>query len=626
MLNALRRGAKTIYAKALIAVLVAAFSLWGISGFVNQIDPTEVARAGDTPVSAAEFQRVYERTMANTARQFGQQLTPQQAQAIGLPSQVLSQLVTEALQVDAAHELGVDIGDEKLAERIRQDPSFVGSSGRFDRLMFEQILAGNRYTEAEFIELQRDAVAQEMLVNGLFGGFEAPLTYLRAYNRYRNQTRRVAFFVLGQDAIGAIETPDEATLRAYYDEHKEDFRAPEYRAISTVTLSVEAIADPGAVSADAVRRAYEVEGAYAAPERRRVQQIVLDDEDVARQAAEAINDGTTFSAILDQLDRTMAEADLGVVQRSDLDPAVAEAAFGLEVNKAAAVEGPFGPVLVRVSEIEPVGKVPLGEVEAQIREQIALEDARDQLRTLHDNIEDAVAGGARVDEIAGRFSLPSRRVNAVDEEGVTPQDTTLEPPLAPEVLASAFAASEGDDPEPVELDDSYTWVQLDGITPAAERPFDTVSGAVLLAWTASEKAERLASVAEEATAAVNDGTSPEEVAASYGVEATVTEPFSQGEPSAALPQAANVAAFEGPVGYTTSVADDQGRRIVLKVTEISEPAFFEQDPDLQNARQVIDEGMVDTMLYEFVTARQADVGATVNQPVLDQIIGVGEVR
>ena len=229
-----------------------------------------------------------------------------------------------------------------------------------------------------------------------------------------------------------------------------------------------------------------------------------------------------------------------------------------------------------------------------------------------------------MDEIAGRFSLPSRRVNAVDEEGVTPEDTTLEPPLAAEVLASAFAATEGDDPEPVELDDSYTWVQLDGITPAAERPFDTVSGAVLLAWTASEKASRLETVAEEATAAVRDGTAPEEVAASYGVEATVTEPFSQGAPSAALPQAANVAAFEGPVGYTTSVADEQGRRIVLKVTEISEPAFFEQDADLQSARQVIDQGMVDTMLYEFVTARQTHVGATVNQPVLDQIIGVGD--
>ena len=626
MLNALRRGAKTIYAKILIAVLVAAFSLWGISGFVNQIDPTEVARAGDTPVPAAEFARVYERTIANTAQQFGQRLTPQQAQAIGLPSQVLSQLVTEALQIDAAHKLGVDIGDETLAERIRQDPSFTGSSGRFDRLMFDQILAGNRYSEAEYIELQRNAVAQEMLVNGLFGGYEAPTAYLQAYNRFRNQTRRVAFFALDDDAIGPIETPDEATLRTYYDEHKDDFRAPEFRAISTVTLSAEAIADPDTVSADAVQRAYDVEGAYPAPERRRVQQLVLDDEDVAQKAAEAINGGTAFSAVLDQLDRSMADADLGLVTRAELDPSVAEAAFGLEAEKAVVVDGLFGPVLVRVGEIEPVGKVPLEEVEAEIRQQIALEDAQDQIRTLHDNIEDAVAGGARVSEVAERFSLPTRSVEAVDENGVTPDDATLDPPLADEVLATAFGAEEGDDPEPVEVGDSYTWVQVDAVIPAADRPFDDVAGAVLLAWTATEKAERLAKVAEEAAAAVTDGTAPEEVAAQYGVDVTVTEPFSQGAPSQALSQAANVAAFEGPLGHVASVEDGNGRQVILKVTEVSEPAFFEQDADLQSARRVIDEGMVDTMLYEFVSARQADVGATVNQPVLDQIIGVGEVR
>ena len=82
---------------------------------------------------------------------------------------------------------------------------------------------------------------------------------------------------------------------------------------------------------------------------------------------------------------------------------------------------------------------PLEEVEAEIRQQIALEDAQDQIRTLHDNIEDAVAGGARVSEVAERFSLPTRSVEAVDENGVTPDDATLDPPLADEVLATANA-------------------------------------------------------------------------------------------------------------------------------------------------------------------------------------------
>ena len=83
---------------------------------------------------------------------------------------------------------------------------------------------------------------------------------------------------------------------------------------------------------------------------------MLDDMDAAQQAAQSINDGTDFAVVLGELNRTMADADLGMVERSGLvDPAVADAAFGLEAGKAAAVEGRFGPVLVRVGEIAPAG-------------------------------------------------------------------------------------------------------------------------------------------------------------------------------------------------------------------------------------------------------------------------------
>ena len=628
MLNALRRGAKTIFAKILIGVLILSFAVWGISSFVNQINPTEVARVGDTQVPASEFARVYERMVNQTSQRMGQPLTPQMAQAIGLPSQVLSQLVTEALQVDAAHDLGVDLSDEALADRITNDPNFAGSNGSFDRLLFNRILANNRYQEDEFIELQRKAAAQEMLVNGLLGGLKSPTAYLEAANRFQNQTRRITYFELTDEALGPIEDPAEEALRAYYDEHKSDFMAPEYRSFSTVTLSPEALADPQTVSADAVQRAYDVEGAFGSPERRHVQQIILDDEAVAQNAAEEISGGADFETVLGELDREFADVDLGVVERSDLvDPAVAEAAFSLPVGGAAAIDGRFGPVLVHVSEIQPAGKRPLSEVEAEIRQDLAVEEAVDEVRGLYNSVEDAVAGGARVDELAERFSLPTRTVENVDAEGNTPDGLALDPPVNATVVSTAFSEEEGEDPEPADLGENvYVWVQLESITPAAERPFEDVAGDVLVAWTAEEKRTRLETLAQEALAAVDEGTPVEEVAARYGVESLVSEPFSRSQPPQDIAQAAAEAAFEGPEGHTADVGADAGSRVILKVTEVSEPAFFEADANLQTTKQALDQGLADTLLYEFVNARQSEVGATVNQPVLNQIIGLGDGR
>ncbi len=623
MLNALRRGAKTIFAKILIGLLVLSFAVWGIADFVNQIDPTEVARAGDTPVAAAEYARRYERAMNAMAQQTGQGLTPQQAQAFGLPNQVLSQLVTEALQVDAARELGVDIGDEALAERIRTDEVFADQSGQFSRARFDQLLGSNRYREDEYLEIERAAAAQDILISSLVGGLKVPEPYLQAYNRYQNQTRTVSYFTLTDDALGPIEDPTEDDLRAYYEANKANFRAPEFRGISTVTLSPEALAEPAAVSADAVQRIYDASGAYGEAEKRAVQQIILDDEELAQKAADALNGGAAFEAILKELGRNFDAVNLGTVARSELvDPAVAEAAFTLERKGAAVVDGRFGPTLVRVSEIEPAGKTPLEEVEADIRAELALDEAREQVRGLYNNIEDAVAGGARVAEIAERFTLPARTIEAVDLDGETPDGSRPDPRPAPEVLAAAFDAEVEDDAVPVSVGDAYTWVQVDTVTPAADRPFEDVEGDVLVAWTAAEKVSRLSDLAAEALAAVEGGTPVEEVAAKYGVTAETTEPMSRGAPQASMPQQAIAAAFEGPVGHTASVIAEDGSHVILKVTDVSEPAFFADAADLSDVRNTLNDGIAEGLIFELVNARQAEVGATVNQPVLNQIIGL----
>ncbi|MEM9224786.1 MAG: SurA N-terminal domain-containing protein [Pseudomonadota bacterium] len=626
MLNALRRGAKGTLAKLLIGLLVLSFAVWGISDFVNQIDPTEVARAGDTPVSANEFSRVYQRTMNRTFQQVGRALSPQEAQALGVPNQVLAQLLSEAFQVDAARALGVDLGDDALAERIRQDPVFFGSDGGFDRLRFDDIIASNRYTEAEFIELQRDTASQEMLMNALVGGLKAPTPYLRAVNRFTNQTRNITYFIIGEDQLAPIADPTEAALRSYYDEHKADFRAPEYRGVSLVTLSADALADPAAVSADDVRRAYEVEGAFGSPEERGVQQVIYSNRTDAEKAATAINNGTEFETVLADLERSFADVDLGVVERDDLvDPAVAEAAFELELNTAAAVDGRFGPVVVRVSEIKQAGKRPLSEVEDEIRQQLALEEAQDQVRDTFDSVEDAVAGGARVAEIGERFSLPTRTFEAIDREGNLRTGTPPEPAVPSQILASAFAGAAGDDAIPIEIGEDFTWVQVDDVTPAADRPYDEVAGDVIVAWTAAEKENQLKTFAEEAVGEIVDGASVTDVAQKLGATAVVSDAFSRSsEPDTDVPQVAAVASFEGPLGHAGSVVDDDGRHIVFAVTEVSEPAFFEADADLQNARLTLDQDLAETLILEFVNNRQVEVGATVNQPVLDVLIGVAD--
>ena len=60
-----------------------------------------------------------------------------------------------------------------------------------------------------------------------------------------------------------------------------------------------------------------------------------------------------------------------------LDPAVADAAFALEQGASSApVAGRFGPVLVRVTQIQPEAVRPFEEVAAELRQELARQRAQ----------------------------------------------------------------------------------------------------------------------------------------------------------------------------------------------------------------------------------------------------------
>jgi peptidyl-prolyl cis-trans isomerase D len=306
-----------------------------------------------------------------------------------------------------------------------------------------------------------------------------------------------------------------------------------------------------------------------------------------------------------------------------VDPAVEEAAFSLDEGEAAFVDGRFGPLVVRVSEIDEAAKRPLAAVEDEIRRTLAIEEASGQVNDLYVSIEDAVAGGSRVDEIAERFDLPLRTVEAVSRRGLDRSGGDVEG-LPDAVLSTAFEVAPGDDAEPVRVGDASVWVQTSDVIEAMDRPFPEVTGEVLVAWTEAQKVDRLADTAREALEAVEGGVPVADVAGRYGVEARTSEPFSRTEPAPDVPEQVLSAAFEGPEGHEGAVVVSPGRHVVFEVTSVSEPVFFEGLADLQPIRQSLNDQLASTLLFDVVNAWRAEVGATPNPTVINQIVGLDQ--
>ena len=132
-----------------------------------------------------------------------------------------------------------------------------------------------------------------------------------------------------------------------------------------------------------------------------------------------------------------ADIDLGTVTRNEMaDPAIAEAAFKLEKDKVSEpVTGKLGSVvLLRVTEIEP-GKIPtFEEAKAEIEKRLLKDRASGAIFDLHDKIEDELASGAKLSEIADKLKLTYQTVDQVDRKGRKPDGSTITLPAQNELF------------------------------------------------------------------------------------------------------------------------------------------------------------------------------------------------
>jgi peptidyl-prolyl cis-trans isomerase D len=630
MLQNINKIGRSWLGKVVVAILfgflIVSFAIWGIGDIFRGSVSTTVARVGNTDISAEAFRTAYQNELQRLMRQTRQSITPDRARALGLDTQILSRLVSEAALDQKAKELGLAVSDQLVARTITQDPNFRGPNGQFDRAAFDDILRSNSLSEAAFVREQRGVVTRLQLADAIAGALPVPLAMRETIHRYGAERRSAAYVLLSPAAAGDIPAPTEEQLKTYFEEHKAAFRAPEYRAVNAVALGPETLAKPEQVSdADARQRYEQVKGSrYGTPERRTIQQIVFPNLEEAEATFKRIKDGATFEAIAAERNVDPKSLELGTFSRTELiDPAVANAAFSLaEGAVSGPVQGRFGPVLVRVTKIEPENVKPFEQVAAEVKREVALERARNTINEVHDAIEDLRAGAKPLAEIAKEKGLPLVSIPAIDRTG---RDKAGNPvPNLPErdaLLTAVFTSDVGVDKEPLRTRASgYVWYDVTGIEPARDKSFEEVRDAVAAQWRNEEVSRRLSDKARTLVERIDKGEPVEAVAAELGVPAQTATDLAR---NATQPLSADVVAriFSTPVGKAASAPSGENGRAVFKVTAATVPPFVTSSREASAIEERLRVALSEDLLAQYIAQIEKDIGVSVNQQNLRRAVG-----
>lgn len=627
MLQAMRSKAAGIVVKFLFSILVLAFAVWGIGdySFLKKSDPTAL-EIGNVKVPASQLDQQYRTELDRLRRTLGQ-IDPETARQFGLMDQVIQRVVYRTLLDKAAKDLGVRLGDDVVRSRVLADPQLQGPNGQFDRDRFQQILSQNNLTEAGFIAMYRDDFTRALVTEALSGGAHAPEAVVDRLYRYRNERRGGEAVFVPSASFPDVGKPTDADLKAVYADNHDRFTAPEYRALTVVRVSPEDLMSQVSVTDQQIEDEYRARlPTLGTPEKREVEQLLFADEAAAKAAYDKLKGGADFDAVAKDNKQTTDQTNLGLVTHQDLVAQLADPVFSLpQGGFSQPVQSPFGWHILRVSKIEAGQQPKLAEVRDQMANEVKLRLAGDAAYDASNKLEDAVNGGATVEEAAAKLGLTPVKVAAVDVHGNAPDGKPV-PVLegANDALSTAFDTTEGSDTQLLEgKKDTWFMIHVGGVTPSALKPLDTVHDEVVALWITKKQSEAAKARADEILKAVKDGKPLDQAASAYKLTVSPVAPAVRDagfKPGATVSPEITARLFSLKPNEAAVVPGRDGYNVV-RLTQVVAADPANDAAGVEQVRTQLRQQIGGDTVATYVDALRARYGVTIDHQVVDQITG-----
>ncbi|QEX22304.1 peptidylprolyl isomerase [Hypericibacter adhaerens] len=625
MLIALRSKAATWVVKILFVFLILTFGVWGVGDMLRQrVQAPDMAEVGDVKITGQELRTEFDRQMRQYRQVFGENFDNEQAKKLGLLDRTLANIVARNLFDIYAQKLGLTASEAQIREQIKKDRLFQNSVGEFDLGRFAAFLQQIQSSEAAYVEQVRHEMMRQSVADAVAVGAVAPKALVERLYRYRNETRVAETFLVTDNAMPEPADPTDDDLKAFHDAHQELFQAPEYRSLLLVHMTPDQFAAGLTVPDDKLQAAYQERSKeFDQPERREVEQMVFSDEAKAKEAVDKLAAGADFAQVAQDMTGA-APVPLGKIEKSgfvtDLQP-LTDAAFATDAGQTAGpIQTPLGWHVIHVLSIEPEQKSTFEEARPQLQQELVKELAINKMIDTANQLDDAMAGGASLDDAAKELGLPVAKIDQVDAQGLGPDGKAI-PEVAGNQLVQglAFSTEVGTTSSLTEdPNGGYVIVRVDGSTPPATRPLKQVHAQVAAAWKSAERDKAAAARAGELAGKLGLGGDIQAIAAEVQATVATSKPVTRSgtDADAHVTQELAGKLFTLQPGQTATVAVDGGQ-VVARLKTVNDANPTTDSAGVDALQKQLDGAYQGDVAEEFGEALRREIGVTIHQSAVD---------
>ncbi len=620
MLQTIRDRAQGWIAWVIVILITIPFALWGIQEYLGGGAAPVKVSINKRDITEREFEESYRDYQNRLSNRMGAAYRPDQMDENELRAQVLENLITAELVLEAVDRIGLRAGDDMVRQYVRQIPAFqVG--GKFSQEVFDSKVRQRGLSPEEFIAQFRQDVLKNQLALGIANSALVAEGELAERVRLERQQRAFEYLEIPvRDFLPAV-TVEPAEVEAYYQSHQSEFMSPEQVKLEYVELNIGDIAKTLEADDETLRDYYEqYKSDYMTPEQRRVSHIlirVVDSADAtavdaARSRAEAalqrVRNGESFAAVAKQVSEDPLSnsigGDLGYMEQGGMEVPFDQAMFGLNVGDVSEpVQTSFGFHIIQLNDIRGSQGKTFDEVRQQVRDAYLQSEAE---RFYYDYVEklanETFKNQDSLEPAAEALGLTVRDGGWIGRDGG--------PGLfsSPKVTNAAFSEDvlvQGLNSELIELGDEQVMVlRVTDHKEASLLPLESVSEGISKALRREKAAARAAEHGKDLIARLQGGETLQAVAAAEAKQ--LAKPGSISRDDTVVPQPVRESLFRlpRPAGEEPVFGDavlDNGNFVVIALRSVTDGAM--EDADLaarRNMRNIMQSSLGESYLQHFV--------------------------
>lgn len=615
MLDFLRAKHSRMLVWTLLVLIVIGLAGFGVSNS-GALSSSNVAEVGDTEITGTDYARAVDQEMRTLTQRIGRSLPMAEARQYGLDTLVLSRLVNDAALDEEARRLGISVGDAVVAEQVMAVQAFQGPDGRFSRDAYTAALANAGLRPAQFEAQIRREISREMISSAVQSAVATPGAEAELMLGYAGERRSFQWLRLGPDALTEpVPDPTDAEAEAEYAAHPEAYTLPETRGITYAVITPDTLASTIDVADADLRAMYDAAGdRYNTPERRLLDRVGFGTDAEAAAARARLDSGAvTFDALATERGLSAQDIDQGALPATRLSPEARAAVFGLaEPGIVGPVPTPLGPSLYRVNAILAGNVVPFEQARDELRAERARKLATDEIGAEAAHVEDLLAGGATIEELASETNLQmaTMTITATSAEGLAAEQAFRD---------AAMAADRGVETDLIQLaDGGIAAIRVDSIEAPRLQPLADVRDAVNAAWRAAETRRRLMALANGYRDEVTAGLAFDALATRLGTTVATGGPVARSEQLPGAPVEFLTEGFAVAQGGAFVAPDGDGVLVGAVTGLVPFDAASDANKDIVvNAESQLRGQMAEDALALYTDAVRDAAGVTVNRAQMD---------